>query len=187
MAHRKIIARTRKETLVAAAALLLFAAPLAARIPLLRRGPAHEQLDFLIGRWRAHTQRRLPVELEITSVTTFAWKYGGVYLEEYDPTHLEATGTIHNLMLMTWDPRRQLYQGFWLDNVSPTTVPFQARWKDDRTLVLDTGDIEFAGRPHRAVLTYTRLSDSRLRKQLRWSWDHADLELVATTDRHKLD
>lgn len=32
-----------------------------------------------------------------------------------------------------------------------------------------------------------RKTTTRTRKQLRWSWDHADLELVATTDLRKLD
>lgn len=157
-----------------------------AAIPLLQRGPQHERLDSLIGEWRVETERFLPANLEVTSRVTFSWKYDGSWLEAYDPTELEGTGTIHNVMLMAYDDRLGVWQGAWLDNVSPTMIPFQARWTDEETFELDTGEIEFAGRPHRAVATYRRLSECTLRRELEWSWDGEELELAAVSELEKV-
>lgn len=143
---------------------------------MLERGPAHGQLNFLIGRWAVATERRRPISLELEGETAFRWDHGGAWLVGEQIVELEGTGTIHNFTMMTYHPREQRWNGVWWDNVSPTVVPFHATWRDERTLVLDSGEIDFGGRIHRSVATLTRVDDCRVRKRFRWSWDGGELQ-----------
>jgi len=166
----------------AALVALFVASADAQRSIVLQRGPDLQRLAPFVGAWEGTLRRVMPsgAEIELEPSLRFDWAVGGVWLHGRDTTTLPNGDEIENHTWLTWRARDGAYHGAWQDNVFPGMVVFTGSWTDGGALVLDSGDIEVNGRPHRSVQSFRVDGDDTLTTELRMSWDDGPLDVVAT-------
>ncbi len=118
----------------------------------MERGEAHAKLDVFLGTWVAEGVVHTPEgDVASSGTSVYTWTLGDVWLREELVGQVPTLGTIHGATLMAFDEANGDYCGAWLDNLTPRTYPFRARWTSENELVF-VSDFD---QPFRMEIHYT--------------------------------
>ena len=116
-----------------------------------RRDPALDQLEFLVGSWRA----------ESGGQAVYRWAPGNVWLSYEFRADLPGLGPYELHGKISFDSTSGKYMAYVFNNLAPRMMEYRGSWTSDRTLVFDSASKGARGTLQRT--TYTKEPDGRVR------------------------
>lgn len=148
-----------------------------------QRGEAHDQLDFMEGRWSTREEYPpapwMPGGGSGEGSATIRWMVGRLVLISEYRTEGSMGGLFEGHGLMTWAPDASAYVGYWFDNMMPTGIRGEGSFEDGKlTITYRRGEGEEAGEIRSVT---TRISENEFTMVGSSRMDGAWVEAVRIT------